>query len=50
MGQGQLRQLLTLYQKGRGRTHPNLTTPESDKSHFGFQHSTPGDDYPRGYA
>ena len=32
MGQGQLRQLLTLYQKGRGRTHPNLTTPESDKS------------------
>ena len=32
MGQGQLHQLLTLYQKGRGRTHPNLTTPESDKS------------------
>ena len=32
MSQGQLHQLLTLYQKGRGRTHPNLTTPESDKS------------------
>ena len=38
MGQGQLHQLLTLYQKGRGRTHPNLTTPESDKSLDDYTH------------
>ena len=31
-GQDQLHQLLSLYQKGRVRTHPTLPTPEYDKS------------------